>query len=555
MLRHAPIAVAILLFGSIGCGGGSSSKPDAGGLGGSGGGLGGSGLAGAGGPGTGGSVGGGAMPTGTRVLQGTEAALLDLGAPCTNEEGATGDRWCAIIAPSPLMPTNAALFVVNVTKVAAGTPVTCGQTDANCLKLTDTFGENADHPAMFRGDTLVYYDATTATPFGWRAGMTAGKALATLDSDADAFCVPSAKGTAVYCVRLLPTAMQTDPSNVVLVDVLAGHLEDAATPPLARIDTVIAASASDQTVTHFQVGFPVPGSETIAWSARTSASGAEVLKIQTLGNDTSRATVATGINSWQVSPDGARWYWLTNISEATGVGAVQSAPFPAGASPLALASNVTQFENPTPSSLLVIDTAKNLTFIADPGSPSAIGRSLDTGVTSFLAFDGKGTVAYVKTIVSNSDGSVKATDLFVKKTDGTGACALTSMSDAYPFAFDFTASGAAAAWGQRTITSAAMQYTRFSDCVKMTVGANAVFFVQTIGDKGIVYLDGLDSALGVATAKLRGIAADGALSADPALVVSGQVGSLTVPAGTDMLVYSVNGGGNDDGVYVRPFGP
>src|SRR4051794_6118777 len=97
MLRHAPIAVAILLFGCIGCGGGSS-KPDAGGLGGLGGGSGGNGLAGAGGPGTGGSVGGGAMPTGTRVLQGTQAALLDLGAPCTNEEGATGDRWCAIIA-------------------------------------------------------------------------------------------------------------------------------------------------------------------------------------------------------------------------------------------------------------------------------------------------------------------------------------------------------------------------------------------------------------------------------------------------------------------------
>lgn len=552
MLRHAPIAIAILLFvGSSGCGGGSSSRPDAGSLGGSGGGLGGSGLAGAGGTGTGGS----APPTGTRVLQGTQAALLDLGAPCTNEEGATGDRWCGIIAPSALMPTNAALFVVNVTKAAAGTPVTCGQTDPNCLQLTDTFGENPDHPAMFRGDTLIYYDATTAVPFGWRPGMTAGKALATLDSDADAFCVPSAKGTAVYCVRLLPTAMQTDPTHVALVDVLAGHLDDAATPPLARIDTVIAASAFDQAVTHFQVRFPVAGSETIAWSARASASGAEELKIQTMGNDASRATVATGVNSWQVSPDGARWYWLTNVNEGTGVGAVQSAPFPAGTSPLALASNVTQFENPSPSSLLIIDTAKNLTFIADPTSPSAIGRSLDTGVTSFLAFDGKGTVAYVKTIVSNSDGSIRATDLFVKKTDGTGACALTSMSDAYPFAFAFTANGSAAAWGQRTITSAAMQYTRFSDCVRMTVGANAIFFVQTIGDKGIVYLDGLDSALGVATAKLRGIAAEGALSADPALVVSGQVGSLTVPEGTDMLVYSVNGGGDDDGVYVRPFGP
>ena len=39
------------------------------------------------------------------------------------------------------------------------------------------------------------------------------------------------------------------------------------------------------------------------------------------------------------------------------------------------------------------------------------------------------------------------------------------------------------------------------------------------------------------------------------MVVSGQVGSLAVPTGTDMLVYSVNGGGNDDGIYVRPFSP
>jgi hypothetical protein len=339
------------------------------------------------------------------------------------------------------------------------------------------------------------------------------------------------------------------------VDVLAGHLEDAATPPLARVDTVIAASSADTNVTHFQVGFPVPGSETIAWSARSSVSGPEVLKIQTMGNDASRATVASGVNSWQVSPDGARWYWLTNVNETDGTGALQTAPYPAGTSPVSFASNVYQFENPSPSSMLVLDTAGKLTFVADPAGAPTTSQSLDTGVASFLAFDGKGTVAYVKTIVSNSDMSVRATDLFVKKTDGTNACALTSASDAYPFAFDFTASGGAAAWAQRTIVSASMQYTRFSDCMKMTVGTNAVFFVQTVGDKGIVFLDGLDSVLGTATAKLRAIASDGALSADPALVVSGQVGSLFVPPATDMLVYSVNAGGDDDGIYVRGFSP
>ena len=549
MLRHARIAVAILfVIGGLGCGGGSSAKPDAGGTGG--GSLGGVGLGGAGG--TGGGA-GAAMPTGARVFQGMQAGLLDMGAPCTSEVGATGDRWCAFLDFSML--TTTPLFVVNATKAAAGTPITCGSTDANCLKLTDSFGEDTNHPALFRGDTLVYYDATTATPFGWRPGMAAGKALATLDADADAVCTPSTKGSAIACIRLLPTAMQTDPTNLALVDVLAGHLEDVGTPPLARVDTVIAASMSDQAVTHFQVGFPVPGSETIAWSARSSVSGPEVLKIQTMGNDASRVTVASGVSTWQVSPDGARWYWLSGISDTTAVGALQSAPFPAGTSPVSLASNVTQYENPSPSSLVVIDTANKMTFFADPAGAPTTSQSLDTGVQSFLSFDGKGTVAYVKTITRNSDMSVRATDLFVKKTDGTNVCALTSASDAYPFAFDFIASGGAAAWAQRTITSASMQYTRFSDCMKMTVGANAVFFVQTIGDKGVVFLDGLDSTLGVATAKLRAIASDGALSADPAIVVSGQVGSLAVPTGTDMLVYSVNGGGNDDGIYVRGFTP
>ena len=138
--RHAPTAIAILLL--IGCGSAVEGRrrrrhrrqPDAGGTGG--GGLGGTGLGGGGG--AGGGMAGAAIPTGSLVFQGTEAALLDLGAPCTNEEGATGDRWCAFIAPSAGHPTSAALFVVNVSKAAAGTSITCGATDANCLKLTDT---------------------------------------------------------------------------------------------------------------------------------------------------------------------------------------------------------------------------------------------------------------------------------------------------------------------------------------------------------------------------------------------------------------------------------
>src|SRR5690348_10501388 len=132
MLRHAPIAIAISLL-VVGCGGGSSSKPDGGGTGG--GSLGGTGQTADGGglTGGGGSTGAVVAPTGTAIIRGQQFALLDLGAPCTNEAGATGDRWCAFIGPSPSMPTNAALFAVNVSKAAAGTAIDCGASDTNCL--------------------------------------------------------------------------------------------------------------------------------------------------------------------------------------------------------------------------------------------------------------------------------------------------------------------------------------------------------------------------------------------------------------------------------------
>ena len=53
--------------------------------------------------------------------------------------------------------------------------------------------------------------------------------------------------------------------------------------------------------------------------------------------------------------------------------------------------------------------------------------------------------------------------------------------------------------------------------------------------------------------KLAALAATATLPAIPPSVVSGQVGSLAVPrpAAPTSLVYTVNGGGNDDGVYVR----
>jgi hypothetical protein len=567
-LRHAPIAIAALLL--IGCGGGSSAKPDGGGTGGSISGSAGTGGSSTGGGGSagGGAAGGGAAPanpTGSLVLPGEGIALLDAGAPCTNEEGATGDRWCAVFGPPMTTTLNYTLWVFNASKAAAGTSVNCASgADPNCIKLIDTFGEDQYHSAWFQGDTLIYYDQNVATftPFAWRPGMTAGRKLATGDSAADVWaCTADTKGTAAWCLRDLPVAMQTDPTHVLLSDLLAGHVDGAASPPLARIETVISGSSADNPdFPHFQVGFPVPGSETIAWSARPTLAGVETLKTQTIGNDASRATVATDVNRWQTSPDGTHWFWLSHIDDASGAGTLQSAPYPAGISPVMVAANVVQYAFPTMGSLAALDSAKALKGFTDPIGAPTTSVALDTGVLAVIAQSRMGHLAYVKTAKTNSSTGATFTDIFIKKVDGTGACTFTSNTDADPFDFLFTPSSGGASWLQRTIVSQGAMYTRLSDCTKMPVSptASTTVFTRPLNDRGILYVDNIDDLTGTGVVTLVPLDTTAALSpSTAAIVVSGQVGSLMpVAAGaTDLLIYTVNGGGTDDGVYVRGFGP
>jgi len=393
-------------------------------------------------------------------------------------------------------------------------------------------------------------------PFAWRPGMTAGRALAVADPVAlDVYgCTPDSKGNAVYCLRRLPDAMQTDP-NLVLSDLIVGKVDDAPNPPLARLETVIAVNGADSVdFPFFRVGFPVPGSGTIAWSARATGSGPEVLKMQTLGNDASRATVASGVHGWRASPDGARWYWLSPFDAVTGAGTLQSAPYPGGASPVAMAPNTLQYDFPTSTSLLVVDSAKNLLAFADPAGAPTVSTSLDTGVIAVLALSATGPLAYVKNASTTAAGTFA--DLFVKNPDGTGACTLTSALDAYPFDLIFTPTAGSLAWMQRTSTGYAAQYTRLSDCATMNVGSG-VRWVEPLGHHGVLYMDGYVAATRTANMQFRYLVAGDAISGDPATRVSGQVRTFTSTwyGGADIVIYTVNGGSSDDGVYVRAFGP
>src|SRR5688500_13723816 len=76
------------------------------------------------------------------------AQMLANRSSCTNEVGATGDRWCAFLARSNTSLDGMNLFVINVSRAAAGVTITCESSmgDPNCLKLTGGFFEEAEAP-------------------------------------------------------------------------------------------------------------------------------------------------------------------------------------------------------------------------------------------------------------------------------------------------------------------------------------------------------------------------------------------------------------------------
>ena len=474
-------------------------------------------------------------------------ALLSSGAACTSEVGAVGDRWCAFIALSKTNIGNVDLFVVNVSQAATGVSISCGGTngDPNCLRLTGGYFEdstpNASHTALFRGDTLVYFDRTGA-PYGWRPGMANGRALALNKVALDVHdCLPASKGTAVYCLQDLTVG------DVTQSDLLLGRLDGAVHPPLARVETVISSNIADGTRPRFQVGFPTPAGDTLAWSGRATPTGPEILKVQKVDDASTRATVATDVNRWTTSPDGGQWYWLSQFGTTSGT--LQGAPFPAGASPTTLISNVAEYRVAATGGIVARTTARELQGIVDPvGAPTTI-VPLDTGVLGIVQISGQGHVAYAK----NIDSILGLIDLYVKKLDGMGArCTLTSQQNSSRFAAYAPGSGAIL-WARTDLNAPFGDppdglYTSLSDCRTTTV-APGIADLRPAADVGVLIVDEFDGVDG--RLRVQGVTDGHALGSTTPVLIQTRVDSyLTVSPSSRLVIYTVNAGSPADGVYV-----
>lgn len=524
---------------------------------------------------------GGAPPPmtgpGARQIQSGTVHFISKGAPCSFESaavggagGSTADVWCAILRPSILQVGSSALFVLNISQAMAGTSIACGAPagDPNCLMLTGGFGENDTHKAAFQGKTLVYYDVT-GTPYAWRPGMLNGRRLVTVTSDTgDAHdCVAAPRGDAVACLQdvpavIWPTGGAPGPgtsTTATFSDLLVGHAGPAA-PLLQKVETIVSSDTKDS-LQRSSVRFVGPMADLIAWSTPVRPGGAEVLKIQVVGDDASRQVVATDVSRWVTSPDFTQWAWLSgfNYDSSSPSGTLQAAPFPGGEAPVTLLEKTGSFAFVKNHGMSVLDDTGRLFGVVDAtAAPKPVLVPLDSHVLGVIAISAEGHLAYVKSF----DFIFSLVDLFVQKYDGIGTACSLDRNEEVPYGGSlgarFLPNSAALLWARVTNLDttddrlkAAGKFTRTADCVTQTVESDLVA-QGALGQDAISVSDSFDGASG--TLRIRGLATTGDMLApgDATLVQTRMDASLSLYPMLHALVYTVNIGGSADGLYVRP---
>jgi hypothetical protein len=477
---------------------------------------------------------------GVRVFSGT-AATLSGGTSCTTEAGAEGDRWCIFIGLSGEGEQN--LFVVNVSQITAGTPVTCDAPDPNCLLLTPKIGGSAAdwHPTVFAGDTLVYYDHLL-TAYVWRPGMEAGRVLASRDGTNDiAFCTPAPRGTTVACLSI---PFEQPDGELVAAELLAGAADSENEPPLTRIDSVIAGTWADSAKVHrFAFASPAPGY--IAWSSRQTAEGPEILKVQHVDDPASQLTVATDVHEWNLSADGSAWLWLSAANEL-GIGTLQTALFPDGAYPTDVLFNVREYGLTRDGSLVSRTLDNEAISVPDPIGAPHEHVWLDSDVGKLVTLSDQGDVAYVK---STENGAI--TDLRVSSLDGARSCVLEPSANFSQKAIHFAPGSGTVLWARANTEGYDAYHSRLEDCSSVTLSPNVVV-LGWIGSAHAIFIDDFDADSASGSLRYRRIGRDGTLHPEPATLIAEHVDTYAT-WGPDILLYTINAGSDADGAYVRAF--
>jgi hypothetical protein len=488
---------------------------------------------------------------------------------CTNQEPAPGDRWCAFTRPGTTLGFNE-LWVINVTKAAAAatTPnapaVKCDTTDANCLRLSTGLYEDLDAGFSlneFNGDTLIYYEEPSRAQDGfvgvvraWRPGWAGGRKLT---SDAGIACAGHQTSAAVLCIEnIFVDAAQT----MQTIDLHAGILTEGTGGLVPKVDTVLSRAMIDpEGVQKWHVDLS-PDGASVGWSSRATPTGPEILKVQRIGDDASRKTVATDVSEWSISRDGARWLWLSKFNySTTGApsGTLQSAAFPDGSDVKVLAETVGEFASTGAKSVLfrskMKDFSGDLLLMPDRDAPATVSM-LDQGVAFVFDFSkDAGRVVYTKNVELLETFGVTVFDLHAVANDGKRPCVMAAT----PIGFlqpDLITSGEVSAWGRLNSVTGEVEgvYSNLTTCMTKKY-ANEILSWTPIASEGYVYLDelSLDQTLNEATLRYAKLDQGMLPAKGTAIQTRAQFRYATLLPTLPAVVYEVSSGAGTDGLYIN----
>ncbi len=471
---------------------------------------------------------------------------------CTHEIPASGDgdRWCGFIVgagPSGV----AALWVVDVTRVATGDVPACDGTDPSCLRLSDKVDTRG--AAFFDGDTLIYGTDNTAPPgqdflgplFAWRPGWSVGRQIS---STSGVGCSGNTHSAAVACLD----DPSGSPAKRDSVNVSAGYLLDQTGGPLPSFGRWPLRNDAN---TSWQAGFSPDGSVFVLADADTIGAPRTLRLSPTseVGTATPAATLED-VLAWQVSNDGQKIYFSRTSSTSRDL---YVADFPTGA-------NTQLVENDVPAFALLGDTPTDQAITIQKGDD-------DTGGVVEFAPNRSVPLKVLFHYTGVLNGAVVSPDLrYTTWLDDGFFGTVFRNADLASCAID---DGASPVSNPSYLASAGLMFWKSEapgansslldgffappdQCHAKQQFATHVDLIKPLGDHGVVFSDGLDDTSRT-TLKYIAVSADGA-TLDPrgAFRVRGGVPRPVVFVGADppLLVFASRGATADDsGLYV--FGP